>query len=216
MARKNLKLTFGEEVANSITHGVPAIAVLILLPIATISVYEKKHSFADTFAVIVFCLSIFSMFLFSTLYHSMAHDTKHKNVLKILDHIFIYVAIAGTYTPIAISIIGGIQAVVILILQWNMVIFGILYKSLSKNKMPKVSLIIYLVMGWTIIIFMPLLIKNANPTLFWLIFAGGVSYSIGSIFYASRAFKYHHMIWHIFVFIGALTHFIGIGFFLYN
>jgi len=216
MSKKNLKLTFGEEVANTITHGISAISILVALPIAAISVYGKKGSLTDTIGVVIFCLSVFSMFLFSTLYHSMAYDTKHKSVLKILDHIFIYVAIAGTYTPIAISVIGGIWSLVILILQWTMVIFGILYKSISKNKMPKFSLVIYLVMGWTIVIFMPLLIRNANPVLFWLLFTGGISYSVGSIFYAAKAFKYHHMIWHIFVYIGALTHFIGICFFLYK
>ncbi|MEN8904766.1 MAG: hemolysin III family protein [Clostridiales bacterium] len=214
MSKKNSSLSFGEEVANTVTHGVSALAILIALPIATISIYEKNNSIVDTLGVVIFCLSIFSMFLFSALYHSMAPETKHKDIFKILDHIFIYVAIAGTYTPIAISIIGGISAIIILLIQWNMVIFGVLYKSISKKSMPKISLLIYLIMGWTIIIFMPLLIKNANPPLFWLIFSGGVSYTLGSVFYALRGFKYHHMIWHIFVFIGALTHFIGIAFFL--
>lgn len=145
----------------------------------------------------------------------MEHDTRHKDVTHILDHIFIYVAIAGTYTPVALSVIGGWQAIVILILQWAMVLFGILYKSLSRRSMPKVSLMIYLIMGWSLIIFMPLFIQKANPLLFWLTFVGGAMYSIGAAVYARKGFKYHHMVWHIFVFLGALTHFVGICFFMY-
>lgn len=215
MVKSHVKLTFGEEVANVITHGVPALLVLIAMPFASIIAYTKG-TIADVAGITIFCVSIFLMFLMSTFYHVMEHDTKHKNVMHILDHIFIYVAIAGTYTPVAISVIGGWQAVVILSIQWLMVLFGILYKSISRRSMPKVSLFLYLVMGWTLLIFMPLFIKKANPLLFWLILLGGIFYSIGAVIYAKKGFKYHHMVWHIFVLAGALTHFIGICFFMYG
>ncbi|MCX7747577.1 MAG: hemolysin III family protein [Clostridia bacterium] len=214
MKIKKINLTFGEELANTITHGVSSLIVLFALPFASITAYTHG-TITDVIGVTIFCISIFLMFLMSTLYHAMQPDTKHKSVMHILDHIFIYVAIAGSYTPIAISIIGGWQSLVILLIQWIMVLCGILYKSISRRSMPKVSLVIYLVMGWTLIIFMPLFIKKANPLLFWLILAGGMFYSIGAIFYARKGFKYFHMVWHIFVFLGALTHFIGICFFMY-
>lgn len=212
--KASIKLTFGEEVANVITHGTASLLVLFSIPLVSIVTYEKG-TIVDVVGVTIFCISIFLMFLMSTLYHVMQYDTRHKNILHILDHIFIYVAIAGTYTPIALSVIGGWQAVVILTIQWLMVLFGVLYKSISRHSMPKVSLVIYLVMGWTLLIFMPLLIQKANSLLFWLIFVGGAFYSIGAVFYAKKGFKYHHMVWHIFVFLGALTHFIGICFFMY-
>lgn len=214
MAKKQPKLTFGEEVANAVSHGVASLLVLFVLPVVSIVAYTKG-AVADVIGVTIFCISIFLMFLMSTLYHSMGHGTKHKDVLHILDHIFIYVAIAGTYTPIAISVIGGWQAIVILAVQWAMVLFGILYKSIARHSMPKVSLLIYLVMGWTLVIFMPMFIKKANPLLFWLILAGGLLYSAGAVIYAKKGFKYFHMLWHLFVFLGALTHFIGICFFMY-
>ncbi|TYQ17981.1 UNVERIFIED_CONTAM: hemolysin III [Acetivibrio alkalicellulosi] len=214
MTRKNIRLSFGEELANSITHGISSLIVLFLIPVVSIIAHENGTKF-DVAGVSIFCISIFLMFLMSTIYHAMEHETKHKTVMKILDHIFIYVAIAGTYTPVAISVIGGWQAVAILIVQWAMVLFGIIYKSIIRSKMPKVSLVIYLVMGWTLLIFMPLFIEKANQTMFWLILAGGAMYSIGAVFYARKGFKYHHMVWHIFVFLGALTHFLGICFFLY-
>ncbi|HOJ12561.1 MAG TPA: hemolysin III family protein, partial [Clostridiales bacterium] len=197
-----------------ITHGVASLLVLWALPFVSIIAY-KNGTAIDVIGVTIFCISIFMMFLMSTFYHVMEPETKHKKVMRILDHIFIYVAIAGTYTPIAISVIGGWQAVVILIIQWVMVLFGILYKSLSQLSMPKISLFIYLIMGWTLLIFMPLFINKANPALFELILGGGILYSAGAIIYAKKGFKYHHMVWHLFVFLGALTHFIGICFFMY-
>ena len=155
------------------------------------------------------------MFLMSTFYHVMQPETRHKSVMRILDHIFIYVAIAGTYTPIAISVIGGWQAILILTVQWAMVLFGILYKSVSRRSMPKLSVMIYLVMGWTIVIFMPVFVRSANPLLFGLILGGGIFYTAGTAFYAAKRLKYHHMLWHAFVFLGAVMHFVGICFFMY-
>ena len=95
--------TFGEEVGNSISHGVMSILMLLAMPFAAVWSYD--HSGGDallTFGVSIFCVSIFLMFLISTLYHSMLHDTRHKEVFHILDHIFIYFAIAGSYTPVAL------------------------------------------------------------------------------------------------------------------
>lgn len=215
MSRLSVKLTFGEEVANAVTHGVASLLVLASMPLVYITAHIKGTP-SDVAGVAIFSIAIFLMFLFSTLYHVMEYDSRHKVVGRILDHIFIYVAIAGTYTPIAITVIGGWQAVAVLIIQWVMVLFGILYKSISKRSMPKISLLIYLVMGWTLILFMPVFIRNANPRLFWLIFGGGIIYSLGAIFYTKKNMKYHHMIWHIFVFLGAATHYIGICFFLYK
>ena len=207
------KQTFGEELANSITHGVAALLVLASLPVVAIAAHARGGA-ETAFGVSVFCISIFLMFLMSTLYHSMEHESRHKKVFKILDHIFIYVAIAGSYTPIAIQVIGGWKAVLILTIQWVMVLFGILYKSLARQSMPKTSMMIYLVMGWTVVLVIPQFMKNSSPALFWLILAGGLAYSVGTIFYAMKSVKYHHMLWHLFVFIGAGTHYVGICFFM--
>jgi len=215
MARSEaLKLTVGEEVANTITHGVPVLILLALFPLASIVAYERG-SIIDVIGVSIFCISIILMFLMSTIYHLMDFNTKHKDVMKILDHIFIYVAIAGSYTPIAISVIGGWQAAVILSFQWAMVLFGILYKSLSKKSIPKVSLLIYLVMGWTIVLFFPRFLDSASVELIGLMFAGGVFYTVGAYIYYKRAFKYFHMVWHLFVLFGVACHYVGIVFFLY-
>ena len=166
-------------------------------------------------SVSIFVISIFLMFLASTLYHSMNPASKHKAVFHILDHIFIYVAIAGSYTPIALSVIGGWQGIFITILQWAMVLFGIFYKSLSRNSIPAISLTIYLVMGWTIVFFLPLFVRQASTALLVLIAGGGVLYTLGAWFYARQGFRYHHMVWHLLINLAVVAHFIGIVFFLY-
>jgi len=206
--------SFGEELANSLTHGIAALLVLCSIPAMAI-IAHRSGTTADVVGMSVFCSSIFLMFLMSTLYHAMEHESRHKKIFKILDHIFIYVAIAGSYTPIALRVIGGWKAVVILAVQWAMVLVGILYKSLAQKSMPKMSMALYLVMGWTVVLILPSFYRNASPALFWLIFAGGICYSLGAIFYAMQSVRYHHMIWHLFVFAGAGCHYVGIGGFLF-
>lgn len=207
-------LKLKEEVANTITHGVSALMMLCVYPIAAIYAYTHG-TILDVVGVSVMSVSLFMMFLMSTFYHAMEFDTKHKRIMKILDHIFIYVAIAGTYTPIALSVIGGWQGWVIFGIQWAMVLFGIFYKSLSKNSLPKVSLTIYLIMGWTVVLFFPIFFKHASQVLFFSVLGGGIFYSVGAIFYAKKQLKFQHMIWHLFVMAGAITHYVGIAFFLY-
>lgn len=207
--------TLGEEVANAVTHGVMTVLTLLSLPFAAVWAYvHDPRPLVATVGVSVFVISIFLMFLASTLYHSMHPASRHKEVFHILDHIFIYVAIAGSYTPIALSVIGGWQGTLITVLQWAMVLFGIFYKSLSRRSIPAVSLTIYLVMGWTLVFFLPMFIRHATPELLWLIAAGGVLYTVGAWFYARKGFRYHHMVWHLLINLAVICHFIGIVFFL--
>ena len=208
--------TLGEEVANAVSHGVMSLAALISLPFAAVWAYvHDPEGILASVSVSVFVISIFLMFLASTLYHSMNPQSRHKEIFHILDHIFIYVAIAGSYTPIALSVIGGWQGLFITVLQWAMVLFGIFYKSLSRRSIPAVSLTIYLVMGWTILFFLPLFIRHASEPLLWLIAAGGVLYTLGAWFYARKGFRYHHMVWHLLINLAVACHFIGIVFYLY-
>ena len=208
--------TLGEEVANTISHGVMSLLALCALPFAAVWAYlHDPQPVLACVSVSIFVISLFLMFLASTLYHSMNPASKHKAVFHILDHIFIYVAIAGSYTPIALSVIGGWQGVLIAVLQWAMVLFGIFYKSLSRRSLPAVSLTIYLVMGWTILFFLPLFLRNASTQLLWLIAAGGLFYTLGAWFYARKGFRYHHMVWHLLIDLAVAAHFAGIVFYLY-
>ena len=207
--------TVGEEIANTVTHGVMSLVALVALPFAAVWAYaHDTEPVLAAVSVSVFVISIFLMFLASTLYHSMRPDSKHKAVFHKLDHIFIFVAIAGTYTPIALSVIGGWQGIVIAVVQWAMVLFGIFYKSLSRRSIPAVSLTIYLVMGWTIVFFLPLFIRHASTALLWLIALGGVLYTGGAWVYARKGFRYHHLVWHLFIDLALLSHLAGIVFFI--
>ncbi len=210
---KQYTSTIGEEIGNSISHGVMSLITLCLIPAVAVSSYIKGGALCAA-SVSVFAISIFLMFLCSTLYHSMHLGSKHKQVFQILDHIFIYVAIAGTYTPIALCVIGGWQGVFITILQWLMVLFGIFYKSLARRSIPAISLTIYLVMGWTIVFFAPLFWRSASWQLMALVLAGGVFYTIGAYFYAKKGFRYHHLVWHLFINFAMACHYVAIACYL--
>ena len=209
--------SFGEEIANTISHGVMSILTLLALPFAAIWSYTHAagNNIESAVGVSVFVISLFLMFLCSTLYHSMQPQSRHKEIFHILDHIFIYVAIAGSYTPIALTVIDGWQGILIVVLQWAMVLFGIFYKSLSKRSIPAVSLTIYLIMGWTVVFFFPLFLRNASTPLLVLIAAGGIFYTIGAWFYAKKGFKYHHLVWHLMINLAVCCHFAAIVFFLH-
>jgi len=205
--------TFGEEVGNAVSHG--AMAFIILGGISPVAVTTYlRHGTLATVSMSIFVISLFLMFLSSAIYHSMPPDAKHKIIMQILDHVFIYVAIAGTYTPIALYVIGGPAGIIVAALQWVCVIFGVLYKSVIRRKIPKVSLTIYLVMGWSILFVAPLFINSADIRLQALILAGGIFYSAGTFFYAKKEKRYFHMIWHFFVNLGAICHFLGLLLFL--
>lgn len=208
--------TFGEEVGNTVSHGVMTILTLLALPFAAVWAYVNSGGEVRTVVgVSIFVVSIFLMFLISTLYHAMEPQSKHKAVFHILDHIFIYVAIAGSYTPVALDIIGGWQGTVIFIIQWAAVIFGVFYKSLSRKSIPAISLTIYLLMGWTVVFFFPLFLRHASIPFISLIAVGGLLYTIGAVFYAMKGFRYHHLVWHLFINLAATSHFVAIVFFLH-
>ncbi len=202
-------LSFGEEVGNSVSHGVMCVALLCLLPYVAIHSYLKGGTLLAV-SESIFIISMFLMFLASTLYHSMAYDTKHKYIFRKLDHIFIYVAIAGSYTPIALYIVGGLLGWVIFAIQWICVLFGILYKSLSSNRKTKASIIIYLIMGWLAVLFIPQIIRESGIAFIALILGGGVFYSVGAWFYKQKTRPYFHFIWHLFINMACICHFIAI------
>ena len=211
--KKILPSYFKVEVFNCVTHGVMAFLFLILLAPVTIFSYQKG-GYIRAYSVSVFVICIFLMFLISTLYHAMLHDSSHKQVFRILDHIFIYFAIAGTYTPVALCLMKGYPAIIILIIQWTMVLVGIFYKAFAIKKLPKLSLVIYLVMGWTALLFIPDLITQASTLFLGYIIAGGVMYSIGAFFYAKKDFVYGHVIWHVFIALASIMHLIAIVFYM--
>jgi len=212
--------SIGEEIGNSVTHGAMALFMLGMLPYAAIRAFTHAPAGKDTldaFGVSVFIISIFCMLLASTVYHSMKYGTPHKNVMNRIDHIMIYVAIAGTYTPICLSVIGGTLGTGLCIAQWAFVIAGALFKSLAFSKSIRSYVItvgIYLLMGWMIVLCLPALAgSNVQPPFVWLILAGGLCYTSGVVCFSMK-FPFAHMVWHFLVDFGALCHFLAIVYYM--
>ena len=206
-------LKFGEELGNSISHGVPALLIVFTLPYFAVKTYLSGGAM-ETFSISVYLISIFLMLFSSCIYHLMPPKSQHKYIMRIIDHSMIYVAIAGTYTPVALLMVGGKLGAFVMIIEWLIAISGILYKSLAKNVHPKASLAIYLIMGWLGVILFPSMIHTVSIAFLGWILAGGIMYTVGSWFYAQKNRHYFHMIWHFFILLGAFCHFIGLLYFI--
>jgi len=205
---KKGRLSLGEEIANSITHGIGAvlsIAGLVLLIIAGF----RRGDAADITGVMIFGISMIFLYLMSTFCHAFAHSEKTvRKVFHILDHSAIYVLIAGTYTPFCLSVVGGTKGFVILGIQWLLAILGIVFSAVFYDKRRSLHTIIYLAMGWMLVFFMQTVITSLPTGGVVLLLAGGVCYTVGVLFYAIKMFKYHHMVWHLFVLGGTICHFL--------
>ncbi len=192
-------------IAGAITHNIGR----LLAVIGTIILFVKAehvHSTTVTAAVLIFGLSMIFSYSASTLYHALAR-TKARHVFHILDHCMIYLLIAGTYTPLVLVTIGGKLGWTIFVIVWILAICGIVYKSLAIDKHNVASAVLYLAMGWLIIFFIVPLWHALPPTAILLLIAGGVSYTVGMIFFAFDDIRYFHSIWHLFVLGGSVFHF---------
>lgn len=199
-----------EEKLNAWTHGVGAllgIAGLVLL----ISVKEHKADWS-LFAVIVYGISIIILFSASAIYHSVSCE-KRKHYFRIIDHISIYLLIAGTYTPVTLIALNNSLGWHLFWSVWAIAGFGLILKLFFTGKFEIVSTLLYLIMGWLIIFDYSNLSELIGPNGVILLIAGGASYTIGIIFYAVNKIPYNHVIWHLFVLGGAICHYLMI--FLY-
>lgn len=213
LMRETYRLSFGEEVANAVSHGVMAIVTLFSLPLFAVYSYASKGALRSL-GTAIYLLSMFFMFLISTIYHSMPYGSQQKYVFRKLDHIAILFAIAGSYTPVCLSLIGGPIALVILIIEWTMVFAGILLKAIARKSYPKLSMTIYMIMGWCALLFLPTLLTKASTAFLIFIVLGGLMYTLGVIFYAQPKHAYFHFIWHLFINLASIFHFIALIFFI--
>ena len=208
--KEMVKLSFGEEVGNAISHGALAGIYLLLMPFISIYSYTKG-GYLRGIGVGIYMICIFLMLIISCLYHSMDFSSKHKYIFRKLDHIAILLAIAGSYTPIALYLFEGKVRIIVLVIEWAAVLGGVLLKSISNKSHPILSCAIYLAMGWTAVFFLPTLIKNGTPLFLGLIVAGGLFYTIGVFFYAKKK-KFFHFVWHLMIDCACILHFIAIVF----
>lgn len=196
------------EVFNAITHGTAALLSLVALVLLVMKGFEEASPIAIT-AYIIYGISLFTLFLNSTLYHSFSFS-KYKAIFQKLDHGSIYLLIAGTYTPYLMISIGGTLGYVLLAFIWGLALGGIIFEVVATNNFPKLSTYMYLGLGWLgVVIVYPLYYSIEINGLF-LLALGGIIYSLGTIFYRMKANKWMHVIWHLFVIGGALFMFISI------
>ncbi|MCU9614786.1 hemolysin III family protein [Caldibacillus lycopersici] len=202
----------GEEIANAITHGIGA--MLSLAGLVILIVYASLYGSAwHVVSFTIFGSTMFILYMASTLVHALPHG-KAKDLFEIFDHSSIYLFIAGTYTPITFFLIKGALGWTLFGIVWGLAIGGIVFKSFFVKKYIFTSTILYVVMGWMVCIGWSQIIDNLSINGIVLLVLGGIFYTIGAVFYVWRGFKYHHMIWHLFVIAGTTAHFFCILFYV--
>lgn len=202
------KFTREEEIVNAISHGIGtllSIAALLILIIVASTTGTIRHVVGFT----GFGLALILLYSFSTLQHGL-HAEKAKHIFEILDHSAIYVLIAATYTVFTLTILTSPLGWSLFGIEWGLAIGGILFKCLFLGKFERLSTMVYLIMGWLIIIAIFPLKQSLPPKSFILLVIGGIFYTIGVYFYSKATFKFHHAIWHILVLAGSISHFFSV------
>jgi len=207
MSREPSYPTLGEEIANSITHGIGALLSIAGMVVLVI-VAAVRGTAWHIVGVAVFGGSLILLYLCSTLYHALP-GKRVKRVLKVLDHSAIYILIAGTYTPFAIISLRGSWGWSLLAIIWTLAITGVVFKSVLIHRLQRLSTVIYVLMGWlALVAIRPLLHVLPWHGFVWLL-AGGLAYTAGVIVYSSR-YRYSHAIWHLFVIAGSVCHYCAV------
>jgi hemolysin III len=201
--------SLGEEIANSVSHGVALLSAVIAVPFLILA--SARHGTAvNVVGASVFAGTMVLLYFASTLYHAIPHP-RAKRLLKKLDHGAIYLLIAGTYTPFTLGVLGGPWGWTLFGLVWALAVVGVTLKAFDRISHPVWSTGLYIVMGWLVVVAAkPVLASIATPGLI-LLAAGGLAYSLGVAFFTldSRV-RYAHFVWHLFVIAGTTCHFFAV------
>jgi len=200
--------TYKEEMANAFSHFLGIVFCLVSMPYLLFLTY-KAHGTPMFFAVFMYGLGMLLVYVFSTTYHYV-QNVKLKKHLKKADHISIFFLIAGTYTPHVLFYLEANLAYYFLIILWSIVALGFVYKLWFINSLQWFSVLLYLSMGWMVLFVIKPMLENMPMPIFWWILAGGISYTIGVYFYVKSSKLYYHTIWHVFVLLGTILHFMSV------
>lgn len=202
----------GEEIANSITHGVGA--SLSVAGLAVLVAFAALRGTAwHIVGAAVFGATMVIMYTASTIYHAIPH-LRAKKVLRILDHSAIYLLIAGTYTPFTLANLRGAWGWSLFGVVWGLALAGIVFKALALNRLRILSVVFYLAMGWLVVVAAKPLARTVEPGGVTLLILGGLAYSFGIVFFAWRRLPFSHAIWHLFVLTGTTLHFFAVLFYV--
>ena len=203
--------SIGEEIANSASHGLGLVAALAATPFL-IAPAVNRGGAAFIVGASVFAATMVLLYLASTLYHALPRG-KAKRVFQVIEHSAIYLVIAGTYTPFTLGVLHGPWGWILIVFVWGLAAVGVLLKSVGGAGHPTLSMILYLAMGWLILVAVrPLWLLVPPWGLAWLLL-GGVAYTAGLAFYAAQRLRYAHFVWHLFVLAGATCHFVAVRFY---
>jgi len=198
-----------EERINVYSHGLGLVASVFALVVLAL----KADGLLQVVSVVVFATSLIALYGSSTIYHS-THDVARRAWLRTVDHSMIYVLIAGSYTPLALLVLKGSVGWAIFTVSWTMAVTGIVIKLFHTGKYDRISTAMYVFMGWVIIFAIkPLAANLSSEGLTWL-FAGGVSYTLGALFYSIRKMPFGHATFHVFTLLGSICHFICVYYFV--
>jgi len=198
----------GEEIANSVSHGVALLAAIAAAPVLIRSAVEQGGA-ARIAGASVFAAAMVLLYLTSTLYHALPRN-RAKRVFQVLDRSAIFLMIAGTYTPFTLGVLRGTWGWTLFGLVWGLALAGIVLTLAGGVRYPKLTTGLYLAMGWLILIAVkPLWLRVPSWGLIWL-FAGGIAYTVGVFFYAAKRVRYSHFVWHLFVIAGTACHFVAV------
>ncbi len=203
------KYTLGEELTNSITHGIGAgfgIAALLLCTLKSCSPLDGWKLVSS----IVFGLTITLLYLMSCLYHALKVN-KAKRVFRVIDHCTIFLLIAGTYTPYTLVTLHGPLGWALFGIVWGVGIVGIVLNAVSLKRFAKLSMVCYISLGWIILLASRQLIAALHPDGLWLLLGGGIAYTVGAVLYGIGAKRpYFHSVFHVFCLIGTVLQFLSI------
>jgi hemolysin III len=205
--------TIGEEIANSVLHGIGALAAITGLVFFNLKntgfLGGQRAANMDIVATVLFTATMIGMFLISTLYHAIQHQSV-KSIFRKLDHSVIFIFIAGTYTPICLSGLRGAWGWSLFAVEWALALTGIILNILDSKTLKKIETTVYIMMGWAIVIGLVPLVHRVPVITIILLLAGGAAYTLGAVFYKKKSIKHTHVIWHAFVIIGAVCHWFSV------
>ncbi len=201
--------SLGEEIANSVSHGVGLLAAIVATPFLIASALRHGDT-AFLIGASVFALSVVLLYGASMVYHALPRN-RAKQVARLLDHGAIFLLIAGTYTPFTLGVLRGAWGWTLFGLVWGLAVIGVTLKVMNRIRHPHLSTGLYLLMGWLVVIAIkPLMDSLPAAGLAWLV-AGGVAYTLGVVFFAADArWRYGHFVWHLFVIAGITCHFVAV------
>lgn len=201
--------TVGEEIANAITHGIGAGLAIAAIPIAVVTALNHGGG-VSLLCALVYTIGMLCEYLISTLYHAI-QPLGAKRVFRVLDHSCIYLYIAATYMPYCLITLADVGGLWLCLFVWAVSLIGIVFEAFWVTRPRWISAVLYVALGWSVVVFLPQLYSFLAPAGFWLLVAGGISYTVGAVLYAAtKKVRYIHSVFHVFVLGGSVCQFLSI------